>query len=217
MRTYVIGKDVQWEDGKLSLEFEGNRVDVIAAKESDGKSGAARILIDGKKPSQFPELYTITRPSNAVGVGWPAIIQVSWEKPLIVEDWTVKITEINDDASKFKFEVFGSKTGFDGSGTNEQKFVSNSGRVVIEPQNWWLKNAQEYTHQQVPKNFQIQWEVKPMFVDAYLVPKIEDPSREYFTTLAQNLSNSKHKLEIIPDKNGIVPIQEIRVYKPFLR
>lgn len=217
VRTYEVGKDVKWKDGKLVLEFEGNRVDAIAAKATDGKSHQARILIDSKKPSQFPELYSITRPSSAVGVDWPAIIQVSWEKPLVVEDWTAKITEINDDASQFKFEVRGSKTGFDGSGVNTEKFVSKSGRVVIEPQNWWLKNSREFSGKPTPKGFEIKWQILPMFVDAYVAPKIEDPTREYVTTVAQNLSNSKHKLEIIPDKNGIVPIQAIRVYRPPLK
>lgn len=214
VQDYRVGKEVNWKDGKLVLEFEGNRVDVIAAQTTNGKSHQARILIDGKKPSQFPELYTITRPSNTLGVDWPAIIQVSWEKPLVVEDWTARITEINPDASQFKFEVVGSKTGFDGSGVSDRKFVSNSGRVVIEPTNWWLKNAYDYSHQATPKRFEIKWQVKPMFVDVYTTPTIEDSSKEYFSTLAQNLSNSKHTLEIIPDKNGIVPIQAIRVYRP---
>jgi hypothetical protein len=214
VKTYVVGKDVKWKDGQLVLEFEGNRVEVIAAKTRKNNSEEAHILIDGKKPYQFPELYTFTRPSNAVGVDWPAIIQVSSEKPLILEDWTARITEINEDASKFKFEVFGSKTGFDGSGTNEQLFVSKSGRVVIEPQNWWLKNIYEYTKKPIQKNFEIKWSVKPLFVYPYISPKIEDQNREYSTTLAQNLTNSKHTLEIIPNNNGSVPIQEIRVYKP---
>lgn len=223
VKTYVVGKDVKWKDGKLVLEFKGNRIDAIAKPIPEGlvaskttarKSHQGRILIDGKKPSQFPELYTITRPSDTVGVDWPAIIQVSWEKPLIVEDWTARITEINDDASRFKFEVFGSKTGFDGSGVSDQKFVSNSGRVVIEPKNWWLKNAYKHSRQPTPKGFEIKWQVLPMFVDEYVVPNIENPTQEYATTLAQNLSNTKHKIEIIPDKNGTVPIQAIRVYKP---
>ncbi|MEW6491328.1 MAG: SGNH/GDSL hydrolase family protein [Cyanobacteriota bacterium] len=214
VKTYGVGKEVKWKNGKLVLEFEGNRVDVIAAKATNGKAHQARILIDGKKPSEFPELYTITRPNNAIGVDWPAIIQVSWEKPLVVEDWTARITESNEDASQFKFEVFGSKTGFDGSGVSDDKFVSNSGRVVIEPSNWWLKNAQEYSGKPTPKGFEIKWQVLPMFVDVYIAPKIEDPAREYVTTLAQDLRNSKHTLEIIPDKNGIVPIQSIRVYRP---
>ncbi len=226
VKTYTVGTDVQWKDGKLVLEFEGNRVDAIAkgipvtslaAKSPNGNSNQASVLIDGKKPSEFPEVYAITRPSDAVGVDWPAIIQVSSEKPLIVEDWTARITEINDDASKFKFEVFGSKTGFDGSGVSDRKFVSNSGRVVIEPKNWWLKNARELTSKPTPQGFEIKWQVKPMFVDAYVKPEIKDLSREYVTTLAQNLSNSKHTIEIIPDKNGMIPIQAIRVYRPSLK
>lgn len=214
VKTYIVGKDVKWKNGKLVVEFEGNRVDAIAAKAADSKSHQGRILIDGKPPSQFPELYTITRPSQAIGVDWPAILQVSWEKPLIIEDWTAQITEINEDASQFKFEVRGSKTGFDGSGVSDRKFVSKSGRVVIEPENWWLKNAYEYSRQSIPKGFEIKWQVLPMFVDEYVVPKVEDSSQEYLTTLAQNLSNAKHTLEIIPNEKGILPIQSIRVYRP---
>lgn len=214
VRNYEVGRDIQWKDGKLVLEFEGNRIDAIAAKSSNPNSLSAQILIDGKKPSEFPELYTITRPSEALGVDWPAIIQVSSEKPLMLEDWTAKITEINHDASQFKFEVSGSKTGRDGIGISEQKFVSNSGRVVIEPKNWWLKNAREQSGKTTPKGFEIKWQVKPMFADTYIAPKVENSALEYLTTLAQNLKNCKHKLEIIPDKNGIVPIQTLRVYKP---
>jgi hypothetical protein len=213
-RTYVVGSDIKWQDGKLQLEFEGNRIDAIADNNFKDKAISASITIDGKKPSEFPELYTITRPSPAVGVGWPAIIQVSSQKPLIVEDWKAVITEINSDASKFKFDVFGSKTGYDGSGTNDQVFVSNSGRVVIEPRNWWLKNSYEYSKQLTPKGFEIKWQVRSMFVDSYVAPKITDSTREYYTTLAQNLSNSKHILEIAPEANGKVPIQAIRVYSP---
>jgi hypothetical protein len=222
VRTYVVGTDVQWKDGKLILEFEGNRVDAIAKpiltnKSAAGQLNQARVFIDGKKPSEFPELYSITRPSNAVGVSWPAILQVSWEKPLLVEDWTARITEIDADANKFNFEVFGSKTGFDGSGVSNQKFVSHSGRVVIEPRNWWLKSAYKYSGKPIPTGFQIKWQVKPMFVDMYVTPQVKDSSRESFTTLAQNLSNSRHRLEIIPDKGGIMPIQSLRVYQPPLK
>ena len=214
VKTYTVGSDVKWQDGKLVLEFEGNRIDAIADKTFNGKAISARIAIDGKKPSEFPELYSITRPSVTLGVPWPAIIQISSQKPLIVEDWKAVITEINSDASKFRFDVVGSKTGYDGSGTNDKLFVSNSGRVVIEPRNWWLKNSYEYSKTPTPKGFEISWQVRPMFVDSYVPPKIADSSREYPTTLAQNLSNSKHTLEIVPETDGKVPIQAIRVYRP---
>ncbi|MCW6050650.1 SGNH/GDSL hydrolase family protein [Lyngbya sp. CCAP 1446/10] len=214
VKTYRVGTDVKWQDGKLVLEFEGNRIDAIADKTFNGKAISAKIAIDGKKPSEFPELYSITRPSASLGVAWPAILQISSQKPLIIEDWKAIITEINSDATKFKFDVIGSKTGYDGSGTNDEMFVSKSGRVVIEPKNWWLQNAYEYSKKLTPKGFEITWQVKPMFVDSYIPPKIVDSSLEYPTTLAQNLSNSKHILEIIPETDSKVPIQEIRVYRP---
>ncbi|MEO8890352.1 MAG: SGNH/GDSL hydrolase family protein [Coleofasciculaceae cyanobacterium] len=212
VRNYQVGTDLQWQNGKLVLDFEGNRIDAIAA--NSNSTASAKILIDGKKPSEYPELYTITRPSNAIGVDWPAIIQVSSEKPLLVEDWTAKITEINQDSSQFKFEVFGSKTGYDGSGTSDSRFVSNSGRIVIEARNWWLKTSQELSGKSTPKGFEIKWQVKPMFVDNYIASKVDHPAFESSTILAQNLTNSKHKLEIIADQNGTVPIQALRVYKP---
>jgi hypothetical protein len=85
---------------------------------------------------------------------------------------------------------------------------------VIEPRNWWLKNSYEYSKKPTPKGFEISWQVKPMFVDSYVPPQIADSSREYSTTLAQNLSNSKHILEIVPETDGKVPIKAIRVYRP---
>ena len=30
VHTYAVGKDVKWQNGKLTLPFEGNRVDLIA-------------------------------------------------------------------------------------------------------------------------------------------------------------------------------------------
>ena len=212
VRTLDIGKDAVWKDGKLSLEFEGNRIDAIAAKADS--AGCAQILIDGKKPSEFPELYVIARPSATQTGYWPGILRVSHEKPLILEDWTVKITEVNDEANTFKFEVTGSKTGADGAGSSEEKFVSNSGRVVIEKTDWWVKTARQWSQKKVPVGFEIKWQVKPLFVDEYEPLKVVVPAREYNTVLAQGLSNGKHTLEIVQIGQTPVAIQAIRVYQP---
>ena len=66
VRTYQVGREVNWQNGKLVFEFEGNRVDLIAGPKSDGNAPAAKVMLDGRKPSEFPEAYTITRPSRAV-------------------------------------------------------------------------------------------------------------------------------------------------------
>ncbi len=210
--TFTVGKDVSFKDGKLTLEFTGNRIDAISARTEDDPI-IADVLIDGRKPSEFPELYIFTRPTYVHDV-WPAIKRISSEKPLIVEEWTARVFDANDFAKQFKFEVIGSVTGPDGFGSSDKKFVSSSGRIVIEPNDWHLRETCEFKKLQLPENFKTTWKVVPLFVDKYQPPKIEDSSREYVTTLAQGLANSTHKLELIPQDGKPLPIKAIRIYRP---
>jgi hypothetical protein len=69
VRTYEIGRDVQWVNGKLELEFEGNRVDAIAGWADPYYGGDADVRIDGQRPSERPELYRITRVQRYVQRG----------------------------------------------------------------------------------------------------------------------------------------------------
>jgi hypothetical protein len=200
VRTLEVGKDVQWKGGKLVLEFEGNRVDAIAAKA--GAKKAAEVRIDGKKPSEFPECYRITRPSP--GPWSPMFVsRVDHEKPLVLEDWTLKVASVQPDGKTFTFEVKGSATGEDGGGESAKPFVSKSGRVKIAPDAWFVPNK-------VTAGYQSQWKVLPMFVDTYTAPEAADPSREAAVTLAQGLANTKHTLEL----TGEAPIRAIRIYRP---
>jgi hypothetical protein len=65
----VVGKDIFFRDGKLTLPFVGNRIDVIAsAAKLTGASGSIRI--DGANPSTFPELYSMTRPNGQFAADW---------------------------------------------------------------------------------------------------------------------------------------------------
>ncbi|MBW4581858.1 MAG: hypothetical protein KME42_20010 [Tildeniella nuda ZEHNDER 1965/U140] len=217
VKRYVVGSDIQIKDGKLALEFDGNRVDLVRNTKADKNPGFAQILIDGKSPSTLPDLYTIGRPSNAIGVEWPSILHVTAKQPLVAEDRLLVVTAVDTETQKVKFDAFGSKTGFDGRGDSDQTFVSDSGRVVIEPQDWWLKHAYQLSNQMVPVGFQIKWRVEPLFSDTYAVPDAIDPSHESVTLAAQNLSNAKHTLELLPiTSNDSLP-QEIRVYRPLVQ
>jgi hypothetical protein len=204
-------------DGGFEMTFDGNRVDVIAAHTGDAKPGTAKVLIDGKPPSQFPELYYHARPSAAPKVWWPAINRIGWEKPLIVEKWTAKIIECDAARNVLRYEVIGSKTGPDGTGDHAKKFVSNSGRVVIDRGMWMICHTLRYRKIELPKDYQVTWEVKPLFVDVYTAPKTDDPAKEYAVTLALGLTNSTHTLRIVPNGDGPVPVEAIRVYRPPLR
>jgi hypothetical protein len=213
-RTYEIGRDVQWINGKLDLEFEGNRVDVIAGWADPYYGGEADVRIDGRRPSEFPELYDIARPSDTFSVDWPGINHIGAEKPLQVEDWKLKILEVNADESRLRFDVSGSRTGPDGAGVSTERFVSTSGRVVIEPQDWTFARSFDLSHRPTPVGFELTWSVVPMFLDVYREASVEDLTREQVSSLAIGLTNTKHKLNLIARGPNPPAIRAIRVYRP---
>jgi hypothetical protein len=197
VRTYEVGKDVKKEGQSLKLSFEGNRVDVLTAK----GTGTAQVLIDGKKPSQFGECVAFTRTSPSQSWWGPALLRVSSEKPREIEEWTLKVTEVDEKAERIRFTVAGSKTGADGEGVSSERFVSKSGRVVIEPGDWWVKNIHQMG-KKLPVGFEIKWKAVPLFADI--------DGGEESLTVAQGLTNGKHTLEIV----GSASIRAIRIYRP---
>jgi hypothetical protein len=223
---YEVGRDIKFENGKLALTFEGNRVDVVTSNDNEI---SLEVLIDGKRPSEFPECYTITRPNDypdrtwaADDKDWPwemgAVTRVTWNTVPFVEDWTLRFTEVSEDVSFFKFEVFGSRTGFDGIGNNKEKFVSNSGRVVIESQDWFIKEAHDFAFEvPIPVGYEVKWTVRPMFVDKIDVHEECINSNSHMITLVQGLQNRSHTLELVSGSGRNIPIRYFKVYKPTIR
>ena len=221
VKTYTIGKDIRWKNGKLTLPFDGNRVDLIAKKEAGkkevGKSGnalsVADIRMDGKKPSETAPLYGFTRALATPGGKWPAILKVGSEKQMQLEDWTMDVTKDPADAKQFTFTLSGSKTGPDGSGRSDQRFVSKSGRVVIEPEDWNVEYALMLPGiKPVPDKFTVHWSVVPHFSDTFAAPANLDKTTEAAVTIAQGLTNGKHTLEITG--SSATPLLAVRVYRP---
>ena len=213
VRTFVVGKDVHWQDGKLVLAFEGNRVDVVA---QEGHAAPSTIRIDGQKPSAIPELYGFTRALATPGGKWPVILKLGWEKPLQVEDWTMQVASDPANEKRFTFTLSGSRTGPDGEGSSDQRFVSNSGRIVIEPQDWNVEYSLALPGiKPVPEKFTVKWSVVPSGVDEFVSPGIADKASETVVTLAQGLTNGRHTLEISGAAN--TPIAALRVYRPPLQ
>ncbi len=211
VRTYIVGKDIEWTDNRLKLEFEGNRVVLLAGSNSKGR---AKVLIDGKPVSEHPDCYTFTRPSGTPGVGWPGLKKISWNKPLLIEDWEVVCRNFNDKQDEFNFTLRGSKTGPDGSGNAKEKFVSNSGRIVIEPQDWVFEYDKRVRKKNAPDGYKVKWKVELMGKDEYVSPRIDNTAKEYPTVLASNLTNSRHTLVLTFEKNHKPDIQAIRIYTP---
>ena len=205
VRTFEVGSEVSWVKDRLTLPFEGNRIDAIGprtAKKSEGAGHSARVLIDGKKPSEFEGTYAITRPSPKP---WSALalIRVDHDRPLIVENWTLTVTSFDPSPPRWNFRVEGSKTGPDGTGRSDASFTSPSGRVRIDPGSWFQKKP-------VEPGYQVRWSVVPMFTDVYREAVGDDPS----TILAQGLPNGPHTLELVAEPGQTPELAALRAFRP---
>ena len=58
---------------------------------------------------------------------------------------------------RFHFKISGSLTGFDGNGISDEKFVSNSGKVIIEPEDWFVKQAWDKFRVDFRPGYTISW------------------------------------------------------------
>ena len=192
-------KNLRWKDGALTLNFTGNRVDIVGLVEGDLK-----VLIDGRPPSALA-LYRITRPQPNP---WSpcALVRVDHDAPLIKENWTLEITEQSGDKKTFSYAVKGSATGEDGTGSSDKPFVSRSGRVKISPE-FFFRGFR--TDNDIPKGHRITWSVLPLFLDKVVAGTGETQ------TVAQGLKNTGHTLTLLADDPKRPPkLGLIRLYCP---
>lgn len=209
-----VGQSVT-ADRPLRMRVTGTRIEVVPGH-VDGKAlGSARIMLDGRPPSQQGRLYGVSRPSRARDVWWPAIRRIDHEAPLVPELWQLRVTEVAPDARWFGFEVTGGLTGFDGRGRSDQLFLSQSKRVVIAPEDFMMLQAARYRQSTLPPGFIVQWQVTPRFVDVYDQPEssrleVGGPP----VPIVWGLPLREHLLEIIPNGDGPVVIDHIRVHQP---
>jgi hypothetical protein len=211
-------------DRPLKFEFEGNRIVLLGAPVPDGsKPGTAQVLIDGKSPSAIPAIYTATRSTVTTPSGhWPFVYRVQPGGQPVAEDWTLTFTKVTTqkapkgkpDDYDIDFEVKGSVTGPDGVGNMREKFVSNSGRIMLEP-DWFLKSYHMHAARFTPTvGFEVKWKARPMGLDVWKQTAGVDPATEDRYVLAQGLSNTKHTLELIPNGDGPLGLRAIVVYQP---
>ena len=200
----------------LRLPFEGNRVDVLAHSAPGVKLGTAKILIDGKSPSSFPELYWATKGSRPPDFFFPMIRRVELGKNPLVEDWKITFSKIATGGADFQYEVMGSVTGPDGRGGAKERFVSKSGRLIIDPQWFMITHLVQKVRKgnPYPDGTSCTVSVRSNFLDVWKPQLPKNPASEDRYTLACGLANGPHTLEIIPNGDGDLPLNAIVVHRP---
>lgn len=208
--TYEVGKDLQFERDTLALTFEGNRVDVLTAADAHATDRVS-VRIDGRPPSAWPELYAFTRAQAAPCGKWPPLFDLGADAPRLLEDWTLHLRAL--DGGVYAFEARGTKTGPDGAGRTDQRFVSRSGRLVIEPDDWNVAYALELGGtKEAPAALDIHFRVDPHFTDGFAGAP-HDPAVERAITVAAGLTSGRHTLTLT-STGGTSPVIAVRVYRP---
>jgi hypothetical protein len=227
LKTYKVGTDIFWENGKLTLPFNGNRIDIVTDTPQSG-TDSAKVFIDRVRPSEHKGTTMFLRPNDTQDTifkhyslyDWPwqnaAIMKFentgSAKKP---ENWTLEFLTFSS-ATNFTYKVTGSQTGFDGNGAySTQVFTSTSRIVSFNRDRFWLDNA-SYTPLPYGPGFKINWEARGFFTNTFIPPTtVASAVIDSVVILAQGLTNTNHLLELISTGAGNTPIKEIRVYQPF--
>ena len=213
VRDIAVGKEVKWQNGRLTVSFMGNHVDLLPA--IGAKGGVIQIRIDGRAPSAHGECYAITRPTPNPWASPLALARVDHNTPLVTENWTLKITDVDGADPKtatWKYDVSGSQTGPDGSGASDSVFVSKSGRVKIEPASFFRGFSPPLT-----VGHTITWHSYLLGTDTYSPSSSpQDATVDNAVTLAQGLTNGPHRLELILDSPNAAPpaLKAVRIYQP---
>jgi hypothetical protein len=100
-------------------------------------------------------------------------------KPLLIEDWSLAVAKDPQSENVFHFSLTGSKTGTDGEGRSDARFVSNSRRIVLETNDWNVPYALSLAGiTPLPDAFTVKWKVEPRFVDEFVSPGATSPGIE---------------------------------------
>ncbi len=195
----------------VRVEFTGTRVDVVLQKRGAGSGErgveTVSVRIDGQKPSKLPALYGFPRVSAFPQSGWPILLKVGSQAPLAAEDWTLRLANISADGKSARFTLHGSITGDDGEGVSTNRFVSKSGRIVLEPEDWNLAYCYAVFKRAVPAGYEVKWQAVLHGQDS-VIPVTGPAGVENAVTVAQGLPPGKHVLEL----SG--PVAAVRSYYP---
>jgi len=236
IHTLLLDRDYKATEEGIRLTASGNRIEVFFDDEIP-EGFNAEILIDGKKLSEFEGAFIATRPNGTTQLDWPwevyAFYSVGWNSVPLEEKWILTVTEVGPNSSWVKYNVNGSKTGYDGEGDSRKLFQSNSGRVVIHP-NWWhLKRSYDFmsareknkamtagriasdskeTAFPIEVGYTFQWETTLIGKDIITYDNISNSNGGL--TIAQGIPNSNHQIQIKTSKRHAELIKKVKVYQP---
>ena len=200
--------------GTETVQFNGSRLELLS---SQPLAAWPLVKIDGGSPEEIDGCYHVTRASPLISVSdWPAVRRITLSHDHTAEDWTATITNISPDQKLVDFTVRASATGEEGRGSSSATFVSRSGHLRIEGDDWMFGRGYELKRVPLQVPAEVHWSVeyacggKPELTDR------GNGAMEYRYVLGTGLSNGKHAVELSSPPNDLKDAVEFRAYKPAL-
>ena len=208
----IPARSLEGTGGQETFSFEGSRVELITTTRI---AVWPTIKVDGRSPKDMDGCYLATRASSIGTVpDWPAVRRIVLTHDHIAEDWTAIMTQISPDQKSFAFTVEASKAGNEGSGDSSHDFVSRSGILGIEAQDWMLARAYNLKHIPLQTPFRVHWSVVNICDGPAEEIDRGDGTKQYSYVLAAGLANERHSLTITSDAGDLGNVSEFRAYRP---
>lgn len=195
-------------DSAVSVSFMGNRIELIGWRGPGG--GTAEVRIDGKLASEIEAFYaTYIQPDkqNALNPPNPPRDRcphaVTLGTNLVPQQWTLAMTSDAGD-----YELVGSVTGNDGSGNAAQRFTSDSGQIIVEPEVW-----RDARNNRTGDRFTFE----VVRATAARVDFQAETQERFRLRLADYLPNGPHALKLVAQGDGAVTVEAFDVFEPPLR
>src|SRR5271170_2617303 len=124
-------------DGMETVKFDGSRLELLSG---EPLAVWPLVKIDERSPKDIDGCYQVTRSSPLSSVpDLPALRRITLLHDHTAEDWTATITNITLDQKSAAFTVRASATGDEGDGNSSRNYVSKSGQLSIDREDWMFE------------------------------------------------------------------------------
>jgi hypothetical protein len=206
---------VKDSDEMETVNFDGSRLELL----SDQPLAVwPSVTIDERSPKEIDGCYQVTRSSPLESVpDWPALRRITLLHDHTAEDWTATITDITPDQKTANFSVRASATGDEGNGNSSRKYVSKSGQLSIDGDDWMFEWGYDLKHIPLQVPAEIHWSVQYICSGKPEVIDRRDGMTQYRYVVGAGLANGKHTAKLSFPPNDLAYAVEFLAYKPPLR
>lgn len=198
--------------GAEPVNFSGSRLELLS---NQPLAVWPSVTIDQHSPKDIDGCYQVTRASPLKSVpDWPSLRRITLLHDHTVQDWTATITSITPDETSAEFTVRGSATGDEGNGSTLRKYVSKSGQLSIDGDDWMFEPGYSLNHVPLQVPAEVQWSVRYICGGDPEVIDLENGMTQYRYVLGAGLSNGNHTAELSFPPSDLSDPVEFRAYQP---